>query len=77
MVTVVIRCVSAIKECIYALYHTTRQGKRKKKWREQTPAIRLCCCIQHIFNENAIAGGGVIHKDMSNGTNQFSVLYNR
>ena len=77
MVTVVIRCVSAIKECIYALYHTTRQGKRKKKWREQTPAIRLCCCIQHIFNEDTVARSWIVHKNMGYRAYQFSVLYNR
>ena len=26
----------------------------------------LCRGVQHIFNEDAVAGGGVIHKDVSN-----------
>jgi hypothetical protein len=37
----------------------------------------LCSSIQHIFNEDAVAGGGVIYKNMGDGTNQFSVLNNR
>ena len=37
----------------------------------------LGCCIQHIFNKDAISGGGVVDEDMSNGAYQFSVLYNR
>ena len=30
--------------------------------------------IQHIFNENAVARGGVVHKDMGHGTHQFAIL---
>ena len=44
---------------------------------EHHPALRLRRHVQHVFNENAVAGGGIAHKDMSNGTYQFPVLYNR
>ena len=37
----------------------------------------LCRSIQHVFDKNAVAGCGVVDKDMSNGTYQFSVLDNR
>ena len=40
-------------------------------------ALFLCCRVQHIFNEDAVAGGGVVDKDMSNGAHQLSVLYDR
>ena len=34
----------------------------------------LCCGVQHVFNENAVAGGGVIDEDMGNCAHQFAVL---
>ena len=37
----------------------------------------LASCIQHILNKNTVAGSWVVHKNMSNGANQFAVLYNR
>ena len=33
--------------------------------------------VQHVFDEDTIAGGWIIDQDMSNGAYQFSVLYNR
>ena len=27
--------------------------------------VILACCIQHVFDEDAVAGGGVINEDMS------------
>ena len=36
----------------------------------------LACCGQHVFNEDAVAGGGVVDEDMGLGAYQFSVLYN-
>ena len=39
--------------------------------------LGLCSSVQHVFNENAISGGRIVNKDMSNGAYQFSVLYNR
>ena len=36
----------------------------------------LGCGIQHIFNEDAIAGGRIVNKDMGDGTHQFAVLDN-
>ena len=34
-------------------------------------------CVQHIFDEDAIAGCGVVDQDMGHGADQFSVLDNR
>ena len=34
----------------------------------------LCCGFQHIFNENAVARCGVIHKDMGHSTDEFPIL---
>ena len=34
----------------------------------------LCRGVEHIFDEDAIAGGRIVNKDMSNGAYQFSVL---
>ena len=31
-------------------------------------------CIQHIFHKKAVAGGGIVHKDMGDSAYQFSVL---
>ena len=33
--------------------------------------------IQHVFNKDAVAGGRIVHKDMSNGADEFAVLNNR
>ncbi len=37
----------------------------------------LCSGIQHIFNEDTVAGSWIVHKDMCHRAYQFSVLYNR
>ena len=37
----------------------------------------LCRGIQHVFNEDAISGGRIVNKDMSNGAYQFAILNNR
>ena len=37
----------------------------------------LCRGVEHIFDEDAIAGGWVIDKDMGDGADEFAVLYNR
>ncbi len=34
----------------------------------------LCCCIQHVFDKNAVAGGGIIDKDVGDSTNELAVL---
>ena len=34
----------------------------------------LPCCVQHIFDENAVAGGGVVHKDMSHRADELALL---
>ena len=56
---------------------TGRHSYFRSTARSTTPALRLRRHVQHVFNENAVAGGGIAHKDMSNGTYQFPVLYNR
>ena len=33
--------------------------------------------IQHIFNEDPVARGGVVHKDMSHSAHQLAVLNDR
>ena len=37
----------------------------------------LACCGQHVFNEDAVAAGGVVYQHMGHRTYQFSVLNNR
>ena len=34
----------------------------------------LCRGVQHVFNENAISGSGIVNKNMSNGTDELAVL---
>ena len=34
----------------------------------------LGCGIEHIFDENAVAGGWVVDKDVGHRTHQFAVL---
>ena len=51
-----------------------------KNIRRDTPggvSLHLCRRIQHIFDKNAIAGGGVIDQDVGHGAHQFAVLNNR
>ena len=47
------------------------------KWQEKRAVSDrpLCRCVQHVFNEDAISGGRIVNEDMSNGADQFSVLY--
>ena len=49
----------------------------KHQKRAAKAALKLCCRVQHVFDKDAVAGGGVVDEDMSNGAYQFSVLYNR
>ena len=37
----------------------------------------LCCCVPHVFNKNAISGGGVVDEDMGHGANEAAILNNR
>ena len=37
----------------------------------------LVCCLQHIFNEDAVSSLRIIYQNMGHGADQFSVLYNR
>ena len=34
----------------------------------------LCCRVQHIFNKYAVAGGGVVDKDMRYSADQLAIL---
>ena len=36
----------------------------------------LGSCIQHVFDEDAVASCGIIHKNMGNGSNKLAVLDN-
>ena len=40
-------------------------------------SVLFLCRIQHIFDKNAIAHGGIVDKDMGHGTDQLPVLDNR
>ena len=42
----------------------------------RTPAF-LCCHVQHIFDEDAVAGGGVVDKDVGDGADELAVQNNR
>ena len=33
-------------------------------------------CIQHVFDEDAVATSGIIHQHMSDSTNKFPILNN-
>ena len=37
----------------------------------------LCRGIQHIFDKNAIAGGGIVYKDVGHGADELATLDNR
>ena len=41
---------------------------------EKSLSYFLPCCVQHIFDEDAVAGGGVVHKDVGNSADKLSVL---
>ena len=34
----------------------------------------LCCCIEHIFDEDAVAGGGIVDEHMGHCADQLAVL---
>ena len=34
----------------------------------------LGCCIEHIFDEDAVASGGVVYENMGHSAYQFTVL---
>ena len=36
----------------------------------------LACCGQHVFNEDAVAAGGVVDQDVGDGADQVAVLDN-
>jgi len=37
----------------------------------------LGCSVQHIFDENAISGGGIIHQHVGHSTDELAVLDDR
>ena len=37
----------------------------------------LGCCVQHIFDKDAVSGGGVVYQHMGHRTYQAAVLYDR
>ena len=37
----------------------------------------LACCLQHVLNENSISSLRIIYQNMSNGTDEFTILDNR
>ena len=39
-------------------------------------SLPLVCCVQHIFDEDALATGWIIYKDMGHSAHQFSILNN-
>ena len=39
-----------------------------------TIGLPLCRSIQHVFDEDAISGGGVVDEDVGYGADKFSVL---
>ena len=56
-----------------------------------TQAVPRICCVggdglrtilflrrrvQHVFNEDAVAHGGIVYEDMGHSANQFPILYN-
>ena len=48
----------------------------KKNGRGQYPC-HLSRCVQHVFDEDPVAGIRVIYKDMGYGTDELAVLDNR
>ena len=44
----------------------------KHQKRAAKAALKLCCRVEHVFDEDAVAGGGVVHEDVGHGANQFS-----
>ena len=37
----------------------------------------LCCCVQHIFDENAVTRGGVVDQHVGDGADEVTVLDDR
>ena len=57
--------------------HSQRHAESQGNLVEIHHTSSLCCCVQHVLNKNAVACGGVVHKDMGHGAHQFAVLDNR
>ena len=49
----------------------------KHQKRAAKAALKLCCRVEHVFDENAVAGGRIVNKDMSNGADELAVLDDR
>ena len=48
----------------------------KHQKRAAKAALKLCRRIQHVFDEDAVAGGGVVDEDVSDGADELAVLDN-
>ena len=83
-------CAIPILRFLFIIAHGSKIGNKKRAvdnrpYNENSPfpnvgadIIRpLGSSIQHVFDENAISGGWIVYKNMGNGADQFSVLYNR
>ena len=44
--------------------------RSEERERHAGRSLHLCRRVQHIFNEYAISGGGVVDKDVGHGANQ-------
>ena len=36
--------------------------------------LLLCSCVYHVFDEDAVAGGGVVDENMGNRADQLAIL---
>jgi len=43
----------------------------------KAPAMHLFRCVQHIFDENPVTSGRIVHQNMGHGAHQLPVLYDR
>ena len=54
--------------------HLTIPPSRLRRATSLCTREALCCGVQHIFDEDAVAGGRIVHKDMGNSADKLSVL---
>ena len=48
--------------------------KTQEEASESAGFFLLCSGVQHVFDENAVTHGGVIHKHMGHGADELAVL---
>ncbi len=63
--------------CEAASYCITPHPSKIKDFCHLPLKGKALCCVQHIFKEDAVAGGWVIDENMGHRTNQFAVLQYR